>query len=47
MESEMGMGDYCPDCHSADGIMYAFLKNNGRNSVFFQNYAFSLQRERA
>ncbi len=42
MENEMGMGDYCLVDHSSIGFMYAFVKNNGKISVFFQNYAFSL-----
>ena len=47
MESKMEMGDYCADSHFAVCIMHASLKNNCGNSVIFQNYAFSLQRERA
>ena len=41
------MGDYCADSHFAVCILHASLKNNCGNSVIFQNYAFSLQREKA
>lgn len=41
MESKMGMGDYTFVAHYTNGPMHEWLKNP-TNSVFFQNYTFSL-----
>jgi len=47
MENEVEMDNCLVGNYLIVGIVYASLKKKTRNSVFFQNYAFSLQKERA